>query len=383
MMFPLFLLNADYWLLFSHSSFIVADHSFPTCYIPPMRVGLVGFARAGKTTIFNALTGQSAEVGGFEKKREAAIAVVKVPDPRVDALAEIVHPERKKYAEVTFLDFPPPEERKTNLETETLVQMREIEALAQVVRAFDDPAATTPPDPVRDLRAFHAELILTDQAVVEKRLERLKKEKGRERERDLLEQCRKLLEEEKGLRGVPFFPDELLMLSGFAFLSQKPLLVVYNVAEGKLHDPLPADIVEYAASENLMIIPVCGKVEMEIAQLEEEERGAFLTDLGLKDSARDRFVQQTYALLNLLSFFTAGPTEARAWTITRGTTAVKAAGKIHSDMERGFIRAEVIAYEDYIRYRGEAGCRDAGKMRLEGKEYVIQDGDVVHFRFKV
>jgi len=348
-----------------------------------MKVGLVGFARAGKTTIFNALTGLSAEVGSFDKKREASIAVVKVPDPRVDALAEIVHPEQKKYAEVTFLDFPPPEERKVGLETEALVQMRECDALAQVVRAFDDPLAPTPPDPLRDLRAFHAELILADLAVVEKRLERLKKEKGKEREQELLEKCLTILEEEKPLRQTSFLPGEQAILSGFAFLSQKPLLVVYNLAESALHEPFSASIREYITNEGLSIVPICGKVEMEIAQLEEEERGAFLADLGLTESARDRFIQQTYALLNLMSFFTAGPTEARAWTITRGTTAVKAAGKIHSDIERGFIRAEVITYEDYLRYRGETGCREVGKMRLEGKDYVVQDGDVVHFRFKV
>ena len=348
-----------------------------------MKVGLVGFSRAGKTTIFNALTGLSAEVGGFEKKREASIAVVKVPDPRVDALAEIVHPERNKYAEVTFLDFPPPEERKTGLETEALVQIRECEALTQVVRGFEDPAVATPADPVRDLRNFQSELILADLAVIEKRLERVKKEKGKEREKELLEKCQKALEEEKALRHLSFQPEEQGMLSGFAFLSQKPLLVVYNIDEAALNTPLPDKVTEYAESEKLTVVSICGKVEMDIAQLDEEERGVFLADLGLKESARDRFIQYAYAMLNLMSFFTAGPMEARAWTITRGTTAVKAAGKIHSDIERGFIRAEVIAYEEYIRYRGEAGCRDAGKMRLEGKEYVMQDGDVVHFRFKV
>jgi ribosome-binding ATPase len=348
-----------------------------------MKVGLVGFARSGKTTIFNALTGMSAEVGGFEKKREAAIAVVKVPDPRIDALAEIVHPERNKYAEVIFLDFPPPEERKAGLETEALVQMRECEALALVVRAFDDPAATTSADPVRDMRGFQEELILADLAVIEKRIERLKKEKGKERERDLLDRCHKVLDGEKPLRSASFLPDEEGMLAGFAFLSRKPMLVVYNKAESTLHDPLPKEVTEYAGRERLLVVPVCGKVEMEIAQLDEGERGVFLADLGLTESAKDRFIQQAYALLNLMSFFTAGPMEARAWTITRGTSAVKAAGKIHSDIERGFIRAEVIAYDDYLRYRGEAGCRDAGKMRLEGKDYVMQDGDVVHFRFKV
>ncbi len=348
-----------------------------------MKVGLVGFSRAGKTTIFNALTGLSAEVGGFEKKRETSIAVVKVPDARIDALAEIVHPERNKYAEVTFLDFPPPEERKAGLETEALVQMRECEALTQVVRGFVDPAVAAPPDPVRDLRNFQSELILADLAVIEKRLERVKKEKGKERERDLLEKCFKALEEEKALRHLSFLPEEQGLLSGFSFLSRKPLLVVYNIAEDALNAPISAEIATYTESEKLTVVSICGKVEMEIAQLDEEERGMFMADLGLKESARDRFIQYAYAILNLMSFFTAGPMEARAWTITRGMTAVKAAGKIHSDIERGFIRAEVIAYDEYIKHRGEAGCRDAGKMRLEGKEYIMQDGDVVHFRFKV
>lgn len=348
-----------------------------------MKVGLVGFARSGKTTIFNALTGLSADVGSFEKKHEAAIAVVKVPDPRVDALAEIVEPAQKKYAEVTFLDFPPSEERKAALDTQSLTQMREAEALAQVVRAFDDPLATTPPDPLRDLRGFHSELILADMAVIEKRLERLRKEKGKEREQALLEKCYQVLEAENALRGESFSPEEHVLLAGFAFLSQKPLMIVYNMEEDGLQQPLPAAVAAYAEEHGLSIVPICGKVEMEIAQLDEDERGMFLADLGLEQSARDRFIAHAYGLLNLLSFFTAGPMEARAWTITRGTTAVKAAGKIHSDIERGFIRAEVIAYGEYIAHKGEAGCREAGKMRLEGKDYVVQDGDVVHFRFKV
>jgi len=231
-----------------------------------MKVGLVGFSRAGKTTIFNALTGLSAEVGGFEKKREASIAVVKVPDPRIDALAEIVHPERNKYAEVTFLDFPPPEERKTGLETEALVQIRECEALTQVVRGFEDPAVATPADPVRDLRNFQSELILADLAVIEKRLERVKKEKGKEREKELLEKCQKALEEEKALRHLSFLPEEQGLLSGFAFLSQKPLLVVYNVDEAALNTPIPDKVAEYTESEKLTVVSICGKVEMEIGQ---------------------------------------------------------------------------------------------------------------------
>ena len=348
-----------------------------------MKVGLVGFARCGKTTIFNALTGMSAEVGGFETKPEAVIAVIKVPDPRVDALAEIVEPERTKYAEVSFLDFPPSAERKAALDIRSLAQMRELEALAQVVRAFADPMATTPTDPLRDLRGFHTELLLADMGVIEKRLERLRKEHSREREQALLEKCYRVLEEEKPLRGETFLPEEQLVLSGFAFLSHKPLLVVYNVEESELHNPLPAEVATYAEDNGLCIIPVCGQVEMEIAQLEEDERALFLDDLGVAESARDRFIRSAYEALSLMSFFTAGPSEARAWTISRGTTAVRAAGKIHSDMERGFIRAEVIAYGEYIAHRGETGCREAGKMRLEGKDYVVRDGDVIHFRFKV
>jgi len=348
-----------------------------------MKVGLVGFARCGKTTIFNALTGMSAEVGSFETKPEAAIAVIKVPDPRVDALAEIVEPERTKYAEVSFLDFPPSAERKAALDTRSLAQMRELEALVQVVRAFADPLASTPADPLRDLRDFHTELLLADMGVIEKRLERLRKEQGREREQALLEKCYRVLEDEKPLRGETFLPEEQLVLAGFAFLSHKPLLVVYNVEEDEVQHPLPDEVAAYAEDNDLRIIPVCGQVEMEIAQLEEDERALFLDDLGVAESARDRFIRSAYEALNLLSFFTAGPNEARAWTIGRGTTAVRAAGKVHSDMERGFIRAEVIAYGEYIAHRGEAGCREAGKMRLEGKDYEVRDGDVIHFRFKV
>ena len=348
-----------------------------------MKVGLVGFPRAGKTTLFNALTGLSVEVGGFESKREPTLSVVKVPDPRVDALSEIVHPKEKKYAEVTFLDFPPSQERKAALEPQSLVQMREVDALAQVVGAFNDPMATEPSQPLRDLNAFQTELILADLGVIEKRLERLKKEKGKEREQDLLTRCQAALEDEKPLRVLEVLPEDSTILSGFAFLSQKPLLIVYNTDETALHDDLPPGIQEYASAQNLVVVPVCGKLEMEIAQLDEEERGVFLTELELSESARDRFIRYAYEHLRLMSFFTAGPMEVRAWTITLTTPAVHAAGKIHSDIERGFIRAEVISYHDYIEHQGESGCRSVGKLRLEGKDYVVQDGDVMHIRFNV
>ena len=350
-----------------------------------MKVGLTGFSRAGKTTLYNALTGLSAAVGGFEARHEAAMAVVKVPDSRVDALSEIVHPKEKKYAEVTFLDFPPSQERKAALENQSVVQLREVDAMAQVVRAFDDPLADEPAAPVRDLNAFQAELILADLAVIEKRMERIRKEasKDRGREMDLLVRCQSSLEEERPLRGLEFLPEEQTLLSGFAFLSEKPLLVVYNSDESALQEPLPTDVSEYARTENLTVVPVCGKLEMEIAQLEADERAEFLSELGLSETARDRFIRHAYDHLRLMSFFTAGPMEVRAWTITQETAAVNAAGKIHSDIERGFIRAEVISYDDYIEHRGETGCRSAGRLRLEGKEYRVQDGDVMHIRFNV
>ncbi len=348
-----------------------------------MRVGLVGFARSGKTTVFNTLTGMSAAVGSFEQKRDASIAVIKVPDARVDALADIVEPSQKKYAEVTFLDFPPSDERKAALDKRSLTQMREVDALTQVVRAFDDPIAESDTDPLRDLRGFQSELILADMEIIEKRLARLKREKGHEREEKLLRRCYTALEGEKPLRLEGFLPEEEMALAGFDFLSKKPLLVVYNIQEGGMNTSLPADILLYNEEQQLETVLICGKVEMEIAELEEEERGLFLADLGLQEAARDRFVRYAYNILNLMSFFTAGPMEARAWTIERGTVALKAAGKIHSDIERGFIRAEVISYDAYIEHRGEAGCREVGRMRLEGKDYVMEDGDVVHFRFKV
>ncbi len=352
-----------------------------------MKVGLTGFSRAGKTTLYNALTGLSAAVGGFEVRHEAAMAVVKVPDPRVDALSEIVHPKEKKYAEVTFLDFPPSQERKAALETQSLTQLREVDALAQVVRAFDDPMVNEPPAPVRDLNAFQTELILADLAIIEKRLERIRKEamKAREREmeKDLLTRCQSTLEEERPLRGLDFLPEERTLLSGFAFLSAKPLVVVYNSDETAPREPLLADVSAYAEAENLTVVPVCGKLEMEIAQLDPGERAEFLAELGLAETARDRFIRHAYEHLRLMSFFTAGPVEVRAWTVSRDTAAVNAAGKIHSDIERGFIRAEVISYDDYIEHQGESGCRSAGKLRLEGKEYRVRDGDVMHIRFNV
>jgi GTP-binding protein YchF len=238
-------------------------------------------------------------------------------------------------------------------------------------------------DPARDVEAFKSELVLADLAIVEKRLEKLRKEKGKEQEAELLQRCLTTLEAETPLRRSEFTPAEERTLSGFGLLSRLPLLVVVNVGESDIAAPLSAAVEARLAADAVPGLSLCAQIEMEIAALEPGDRAAFLADLGLEESARDRFVQAAYGLLDLISFLTTGEDEVRAWPIRRGTTAVKAAGKIHSDIERGFIRAEVVAYADFIQFGSEAKCREAGKLRLEGKEYVVQDGDIIHYRFNV
>ena len=226
-------------------------------------------------------------------------------------------------------------------------------------------------------------MILADLAVVENRRSRLKKEKARPLEEALLERCATALENEQSLRALTFSADEENLASGFGFLSRKPLLAIFNQVEDKAGKPLDANYRAELKKRGLEGLALAGKVEMEIAQLDPADRSAFLKEIGIDEPARDRFIRVSYALLDLISFFTTGEDEVRAWTITQGTVAKTAAGKIHSDIERGFIRAEVMAYEDFIALGSEAKCKEAGKLRLEGKEYVVKDGDIAHFRFAV
>jgi len=347
-----------------------------------MKVGIVGFRGAGKTTIFNALTGLHAQVGGYGDVTRPNLGVIKVPDERVGALAEIHHPKKTTYAEVNFVDVPGRAEERAALDPATLVQMRDVDALAQVVAAFDDPTGERP-TPLAQLENFAAELILADLGIVEKRLERLRKEKGKEREQRLLERCHGHLASEQPLRTCALTQEDLSALAGFNLLSRMPMLVLVNVGEKAIGAPPPTEAAAWASARGLELVQVPGRTEMELAELDEADRGAFLAELGIAEPAKNQFIRAAYALLELISFLTAGEDECRAWPIRRGTTALKAAGKIHSDIERGFIRAEVVPFVEFMRYRSEARCREAGKLRLEGKEYVVADGDIIHFRFNV
>jgi len=302
-----------------------------------------------------------------------------VPDARVDKLSQIFKPKKTTYAEIRFTDFPASQTEDDLKGNNSLVtQMREVDAMALVLRNFEPGA-----DPIRELNDLLTEMILADLTVVENRRMRLKKEKARPQEEALLERCVAALESEKSLRNLEFSADEENILSGFGFLSRKPALALFNQADDKAGQPLPAAYQDELKRRELEGLALAGKVEMEVAQLDEGDRAAFLKEIGIQEPARERFIRASYRLMDLISFLTAGEDEVRAWTIPQGTVARKAAGKIHSDIERGFIRAEVIAYEDFIVLGSETKCKEAGKLRLEGKDYIVQDGDIIHFRFAV
>jgi ribosome-binding ATPase len=351
-----------------------------------MKIGLVGFPGSGKTTVFNALTGLSAETGYGAARGKTNLGVVKVPDARVEALAELYQPKKKTLAEITFSDVAAEAGgggSARGLDRTVLTAMREMESLCQVARAYVDPTAAEPGEPLREVADLEAEMILSDLELVEKRLDRLKKEKGNPREADLLTQLSAHLEAGKPIRDLPLSDEDKALLSGYRFLTQKPLLIVLNVDEARVSDPPSPAVADHAASRGLGLVVLSAKVEQDIAQMAPADQKDFVEALGLAEPARDRFVRAAFSLLSLISFLTAGEDECRAWPIRKGLTAHKAAGKIHSDIERGFIRAEVIRVADLLALKSEAKAREAGKLRLEGKDYVVEDGDVINFRFNV
>lgn len=349
-----------------------------------MKVGIIGLSKAGKTTVFNALTGSSAQTGTYGTQKEN-IAVIKVPDERVDFLASIYKPKKVTYAEITFVDIPGPSDASSQPlgGTQTIDLIRRVDTLAIVVRSFTDDGTPSPEgiNPLKDFQSVESELLVIDLIVLEKKLERLDKEHKKGIEYDLIKKCKDWLDQEKPLRLLDLSDAETKMLSGFQLLSLKPALVVANTGEQGGLDL--TDLKRLAEEHHVPVIDFCGTIEMEIAGMDPDEQVEFLEGLGILEPARDKFIRASYELSDLISFLTAGEDEVRAWTIKRGTPAPQAAGKIHSDIERGFIRAEVVSFEDFSTYGNMTKAKEAGKVRLEGKQYVVKDGDIINFRFNV
>ena len=346
-----------------------------------MKIGLVGFAGSGKTTVFNTMTGLHVPVGFGGELR---LGVVRVPDERIDKLSKIFSPKKTTYAEISFCDVPGEHgAEKKGLSTKALVQIRDQDALCLVLRDFQNPAIEGDADPLRDLEAFEVECVFADLEIVERRLDRARKEKAPQQEQAAFERMKATLEEGRPLRGLSATDLDRSQLKGYAFLTDRPLLVALNRGEARASEPMPEALAARIASLGAAGLVLSASVEEEIAGLEPNEQKAFLDDLGLHESALSRFIRSAYGLLDLISFFTVGPDEVRAWTIRRGTRARQAAGRIHSDLERGFIRAEVIPYAVFMEYGSEQAVKDAGRLQVEGKDYVVADGDIMHVRFNV
>jgi GTP-binding protein YchF len=345
-----------------------------------MKIGLVGYAGSGKTTVFNTMTGLDVPVG---YGGEVRLGTVRVPDERIDRLSAIFRPKKTTYAEMSFCDVPGEHGAKKGLSPKTLQQIRDQEALCLVVRDFESPTAEGEPDPQGELEAFHAECVFADLEIVDKRLQRAKKEQASAAEIAAFQVAHAALEAERPLRSIPEAEMDRSQFKGYGLLSDRPLLVAVNVGESRAAAPLAPELAQRIAELDAAGLTLCASVEADISTMGPEEQAEFLKDLGLESSALDRFIRTAYGLLDLISFFTVGEDEVRAWTIRRGTRARRAAGKIHSDLERGFIRAEVIPYATFLEHGSEAAVKSAGKLRVEGQDYVVQDGDIVHVRFNV
>ena len=346
-----------------------------------MKIGLVGLAGSGKTTVFNTMTGLAVPVGFGGELR---YGIVRVPDARIDALSKIFSPRKTTYAEMTFCDIPGEHSaEQKGLSVKSLQQIREQEALCVVLRDFANPALEGDPDPLRDLEAFHLECVFADLEIIERKLERAKKENMPKLEQAAFEKMKATLEEGLPLRTLTSAELDRTALRGYAFLTDRPLLVALNRGEERVSEPMPAELAARIQSFQAAGLALSASVEAEIAGLQPEEQSAFLEDLGLGESALARFIRTAYGLLDLISFFTVGADEVRAWTIRRGTLARQAAGRIHSDLERGFIRAEVIPYAVFMEHGSEHAVKTAGKLQIEGKEYLVADGDIMHIRFNV
>ena len=358
-----------------------------------MKTGIIGLPQVGKTSLFRILTKAQLSEHAYANPREAHIGVAKVPDDRLDKLAALYHPKKLTHASVEYVDVGAIGQEALK-ESAYLGHLRNVDALAHVVRAFDDPAIphVGPIDPLRDIQNVEFDLMVSDLGQIEKRLERVEKDLKKmrsadlEKEFELLKRAKAHLESERPLRELEMSAEDKKRFRGFMFLSEKPILYVLNIGEStELDKELESAASQYkiegaASKPNAAAAAVCGKVEAELAEMSDEDAAEFLSSYGLKESGLVRLIRTSYHLLGLISFFTAGEDECRAWTIPVHTRAVEAAGAIHSDLEKHFIRAETIRWDQLLDAGSEAEARARGTLRLEGKDYIVQDGDVMHIR---
>ena len=343
-----------------------------------MRVGICGYPGSGKSTVFQALASETWTERGVTYGR------TRVPDTRVDKLAEIFSPKKTTFAEITFMDAGGGRADTGAFPTEVVQNMRNADVLVHVVRGYDNPMLGAPINVAGDEGRFSDELILLDLTVLEKRLDRFKRESRKDLAVQVTATCVEHLENGEPLRSLDISEDQWASLRDVQLLSNKPLIVLYNLGEGEWDDAEYASLREVKEPGPMAVtMAMCGLVEAEIAELDAEDQGEFLESLGLEEPARHEFIRAAYRLLDLISFLTAGPDECRAWPVRRGSSAPKAAGKVHSDIERGFIRAEVYVLDDLVELGTEAALKAKGRLRVEGKAYIIQDGDVVNYRFNV